>query len=185
MMKKIILIISALLLMSGVAAAQNPQVGFMGLFIDEIHSVCEVNNPGGFYPFTLWIWCMPSINGQICAEFMIIYPPNVISSTVTQNDAIISVTLGDLGNGMSVCYTGCQWGWNWPFRQAMYLTDTAPSWIGIGPHPDIDPPIYQFANCDPGYPTEDINIMNQLALNQPCVVAVEETSWGAIKSLYR
>lgn len=185
MMKIIVMIAAALLLISGIASAQNPQVGFMGLYVDENHSVCEVVNPGGFLPFNLWIWCMPSVNGQICAEFMITYPSNVITSTVTSNDAIISVTLGDLTSGMSVCYVECQWDWNWPFQQAMYLTDTAPTWIEIVPHPDIEPPTYQFANCETGYPTEDINIINQLALNQSNVVAVEEASWGAIKSLYK
>jgi hypothetical protein len=178
-MKKV-LIASALLLISSAAFAQP--MGFMGLYADDGHSICEVINPGGFLPFTLWIWCSPGLEGQICAEFKIGYPANVIQSTMTTNPEI-SVTLGDLATGMSACYVSCQWGWNWPFQQTCYLTDTTPAFITIEAHPEVG--VYQFANCLPGYPTEDIFVMNHLALNQPCEIATEETSWGAIKSLYR
>jgi hypothetical protein len=180
-LKRLVLLTFALLLLSGAAFA-GP-TGYMGLYADADHTVCEVINPGGFYPFELWIWCLPSDLGQICAEFMICYPPNVITSTVTFNTPIISVTLGDLSTGLSVCYVNCLWDWNWPAHQLIYLTDTTPAFIEICPHPDVG--VYQFANCEPGYPTEPILILNHLALNQSCVIGTENVSWGAIKSLYK
>ena len=178
-MKRTLLLSAALLLVSSLAFA-GP-VGYMGLYADVDHSVCEVINPGGFLPFTMWIWCQPSDNGQMCAEFSIAYPPTVIQSTVTPNAALISVTLGDLLNGMSVCYVGCQHDWNWPFKQMNYLTDTSPNYITINAHPDTGE--ISFANCLEGFPMELAVVTNHLALNQPCEIATEEASWGAIKGM--
>jgi len=186
-MKKALLLAFAILLISGAVNAQLPPDGYIGLYADEAHSTQCVNGTG-FYPFTLWIWCWPSVRGQICAEFLVQYPANVITSTVTPNDAIISVTLGDLANGMSVCYVGCELDWNWPFQQAMYCTDPTQTMITIGAHPDVG--VYQFANCDSGYPTEPCIAYPSLLLNVlpddcPEIVGTEETSWGAIKSLFK
>ena len=175
-MKKALLLGLALLLVSGVANAQ-----YIGLYVDE-HSTCHVYNPGGFFPATFWIWSLPGPNGQTCAEFMIVYPLNIITSTVTANDPIISVTLGDLGTGMSVCFIDCQYDWNWSFQQLIYLTDTAPSHVELVGHPDTG--LYQFANCLPGFPLEACTLLNHLALNTDCIVATEDASWGAIKGMF-
>jgi hypothetical protein len=154
----------------------------MGLYVDDAHSMCEVINPGGFYPFEMWVWLYPSSKGMICAEFMCCYPANIIQSTVTWSPEL-SVTLGDLATGLSACFVSCFWDWIWVAHQACYLTDTVPGFIEVCPHPDVG--VYQFANCDPGYPTEPILVLNHLALNQPCRVGTENVSWGAIKSLYK
>jgi hypothetical protein len=140
----------------------------------------------GFYPVEMWIWCLPDNQGQICAEFMIVYPPNVIQSTVTNNTDIISVTLGDLASGMSVCYVTCQWDWNWPFHQLLYVTDPTPSEVIITKHPDPTIMCPQFATCEPGYPTDCVSILTNLIINTECApISTEEVSWGAIKGLYK
>lgn len=138
-------------------------------------------NPGGIFPFEMWVWCLPSWNGMICSEFGICYPPNVIQSTVTWNDPIISVMFGDLPSGLSVCYTICQWDWTWICHQTCYLTDTSVGLIELCPHPDVG--VYQFANCNPGYPIEPIVRLSHLCLNQFCSIGLEDASWGAIKSM--
>lgn len=181
-MKRLILLTFALLLVSGAAVSELSYIGYMGLYADENHGVCEVNNPGGFFPFQMWVWCRPNDLGMICSEFMICYPPNVIQSTVTWSPEI-SVMLGDLPSGLSACYIVCQWEWMWVCYQLNYLTDTVPAFIEICPHPDVG--TYQFANCEPGYPTETIVVLNHLSLNQPCVIGTEDASWGAIKGLYK
>jgi hypothetical protein len=177
-MKKVVMLTLALIMISGVAYACPG----MGLFADEAYSICEVINPGGFFPFEMWIWCQaPDPIGMICAEFRICYPANVIQSTVTWNDPIISVSLGDLPSGLSVCFVSCQYGFLWICHQACYVTDTEPAFIEVCAHPDVG--VYQFADCSEGYPTIPISLWNNLALNQPCVVGTEESSWGAIKSM--
>jgi len=186
-LKRLILLTLALLLVSSTAIAQPP-VGYIGLFIDESHTTSCVTGVG-FYPVEMWIWCLPSYAGQICAEFMIAYPPNVIQSTTTPNTAIISVTLGDLPSGMSVCYISCQWDWHWPFHQLLYVTDPTPTEVNIVKHPDPSILCVQFANCEPGYPTECATVYTKLLINQECPpedpISTEKVSWGAIKGLYK
>lgn len=179
-MKKALLLGLALLLVSVTA---NAQTGYIGLFADAAHTDCNVNG-SGFYPATMYIWCLPGMNGQICAEFRVIYPANIIQSTVTSNVALISVTLGDLPAGMSVCYKECQYGWNWPFQQALWVTGPETTLIEIGPHPSVG--VYQFANCKSGYPTEPCTRLTNLTINQvgDCLYGVEQSSWGAIKGLF-
>ncbi|UCF04556.1 MAG: Ig-like domain-containing protein [bacterium] len=137
--------------------------GYIGLYVDEYHSNSCVEGEG-FYPVVMWIWCLPSENGQICAEFAVSYPANVIQSTVTENP-IVSVKLGTLETGMSVCYVSCQYDWNWPFRQMLYVADSDATTIEIIKHPDPAVSAVQFANCLPGYPIEPVTVGSKLLIN--------------------
>lgn len=181
-MKKALLLGLAILLISGAANAQ----GYIGLYADDAHTTQCVN--GLMVPLTFWIWCLPGADGQICAEFMIGMPANTIPSTVTPNAPLISVTLGDLDSGVSVCYVGCQDDWNWCFQRTFYVTDGMQTVIEILGHPDTG--LVQFANCLDGYPLEPataypLMLLNVLPDDCPEIVGTEETSWGAIKSLFK
>ncbi len=143
------------------AESQYPY-GYIGLFIDDHHGYWCVDGVG-MYSFEMWVWCLPGDKGQMCAEFAIDYPPNIIPSTITQNDEIISVLLGDLPSGISVCYNECQWGWHWNFHQTVFVTDPVKTICEIVPHPDVG--IYQFANCLEGYPTEPCKRLTALYVN--------------------
>jgi len=182
-MKKGLLFGLALLFLSSVAFAQLPPVGYIGLYVDGEHSSsCAMGV--GFYPVELWIWHLPSDLGMICSEFMIVYPLNVIQSTVTTNP-LVSVTLGTLDAGMSVCLVNCAWDWTWSFHQALWVTNPEPTEITVAKHPDEMIQCIQNANCEPGYPTECIVVLTKVLLNTECPpenpVGTEEASWGAIK----
>jgi hypothetical protein len=164
-------------MVSGAAFAAGG--GMMGLFIDEARSSWCAEGVG-FYPVEMWVWCLPGDEGQICAEFALAYPPNVIQSTVTKNVALISVDMGDLASGWSVCYIVCQYDWNWPAHQALWVTDPTETDVIIIAHPGVG--TYQYANCAPGYPVEPFDVYCNLNINH-CLVATEESSWGAIKNL--
>lgn len=62
------------LLASSAAFAQPYMYGMMNLSPDSDNSICEVWNPGGFYPFEMWVWCWPGVYGMMCSEFSICYP---------------------------------------------------------------------------------------------------------------
>jgi len=81
-MKLALLLVVAVLLVSSAVFAQGPPVGYMGLYPDDSHSGWCATGVG-FYPVEMWICCLPSENDQICAEFAMSYPSNVIQSTVT------------------------------------------------------------------------------------------------------
>jgi hypothetical protein len=185
-MKKALLVAVVLLLSASAANAVGPPTGYIGLFTGETHSAWCVNG-AGFYPAEMWVMCLPSYLGQICAEFRVCYPANVIQSTVTWNTALISVSLGDLPSGLSVCFVGCQNAWLWICHQALWVTDPSLTYIYICPHPTVG--VYQFANCTVGYPTEPCIKFTNFYLNRSAgtpecdVAGTEDASWGAIKSM--
>ena len=181
-MKKILLTAAALLILAGSLNAAPPR-GYIGLYADGNHSICNVMNPGGFLPFTMYIWCLPSEHGMTAAEFAVSYPASVIPSTITLNPAI-TVSLGTLTGGTSVAFGSCNNDWVWTHTQSCYLTATTPGYIVIIPDPTAQPPAYQYASCELGNPLEQIMIINNLALNQQCLIATKDASWGAIKSLF-
>ena len=92
-MRKALLLGLALLF---VASAASAQLGYIGLYVDDTRSEWCARGQAAFYPVTMWIWCLPGVNGQICAEFMVAYPANVIQSTIADHPDI-SVTLAQLG----------------------------------------------------------------------------------------
>ena len=150
-MKKVLMILLMLVItyINGVFA-QAPDVTHIGLYNFDYDwrpgSSCATSpTQDPFYPVDVYVYCLPDAEGLLCIEFSIEYPGNVIQSTVSQNDDIISVTLGDLPSGMSVCYTDCQYGWHWVFQQRLYATDLIPSWIEIREHPSTG--YVGYANC--------------------------------------
>jgi len=178
-MKKALLIGLAMLF---VASAVNAgEFSYIGLFSDDAHSLCSVMSPGGFFPFRMYVWILPGVNGMQAAEWMIAYPANVIGSTVTQNPAI-TVALGSLNAGISVAFGECNTQWVWTHYQDCYLTSLDATIIEIVPHPTAF--AYQVATCELGYPIEPAIRLTHLYMNQPCVYAVEDATWGSIKSLF-
>lgn len=175
-MKKVLLAVAMLMLATPVFAAD----GYVALYADANHSNCSVMNPGGFFPAEVWIWFFTPSLGVQAAEYKLTAPASVIVSTVTTN-ADITASLGDVVGGISVAFGACQNGWVWTQHVTCYLTMTAPDFIRIEPRPAVG---LQFASCELGFPIYPATVLNHLALNQGCVVATENASWGAIKSLF-
>jgi hypothetical protein len=102
----------------------------------------------------------------MCAEFRVRYTPSLIQSEVTPNADIVSVSLGDLELGISVCYTTCQYDWHWIYLVNLFSTSPGPGHAEILPHPDTG--LYQIANCLEGYPVEPVEPNIGLYVNDPC-----------------
>jgi len=156
----IFLAVSCLVTRPGDAAPVS--LNYVGLYAAANHSVCYVSNPGGFYPFTVWVWWLPSETGMQAAEFAIQHPGIVIGASVTQNPAI-TVALGSLPSGISVAFGACQTGWTWTHYQQCYLTATAVDYVRLVPHPAAG--ACQIATCEVGYPIAPVTIIQHLALN--------------------
>ncbi len=183
------LLFLAVSLIAAAAGAQLPHVGYIGLFTDDDHqSWCA--NGVGFYQVNMWVWCLPSERGMICAEFAISYPPNVIQSTLTWNPEIQWVIDPPSPyEGISVCLPECKCDWFWLFYQQLWVIDAAPVYVEIIKHPDSYVENIQFANCEPGFPFEPVIKYTNLYINYDPAgpecsgTAAESASWGAIKSL--
>lgn len=200
MMKRALLAGFSMLLISHTATAQYPPNASIGLFADSEHThnyVCPFEGPY-LAQIEMWIWCIPSSRGQIGAEFAISYPGNVFQGVVTYNNDLISVLLGTLAEGIGFVYSECQTDWNWPCHQSFLIMTHGETDVELVPHPDLLIPVIQFWNCLEGYPTEQAYVLSHLHLNQrdpwsqscypPTVlvpIQADESSWGAIKSLYK
>jgi hypothetical protein len=123
------------------------------LSVDDSRAECTATG-AGMYPVYIWIWVKPDSLGAICAEFMLTYPVNVIASTVTKNVPIISVDMGDLATGYSVCFITCQYDWVWVAHQLVYVTDPTPTQICVVPHPIRDSVLV--SDCTQGYPSHGV-----------------------------
>lgn len=140
--------------------------GYVGIYADSGHDIYAYCPTPGFYPIEMWIWFLPGTNGQMCAEFSVAYAADLIQTTITYNDDLISAYLGRLDTGFSVCYNMCQYDWHWVVHQTLYVTNSNAGQILIGPHYDIG--VYQIANCTPGYPVENVMEITRLYYNDPC-----------------
>jgi hypothetical protein len=129
------------------------------------------------------------VNGLQAAEFAVQLPPIVIETAAVKNPNI-TVELGSRPNGISVAFGEgmCNTDWVWLYQLTyVYLSTTpVPCKVEIIPHPGTLPlPAYQFASCLPGYPIEPCIYLTPLYVCwTPSPLGVEQTNWGAIKSLF-
>ncbi len=185
-MKKALLIAAAVMFVASSAFAQaKPPVGYIGIFADAArttNSVC----PAQYGQFQAWIYCLPSVNGLQAAEFAVSSPATAVTLVTNQNP-LISVALGSLGAGISVAFSegACQMDWVWTHNLVMMSLAAVPGQIKIIPHPGTLPvPAYQFATCQLGYPIEPCINLTPLYICSDGPLGVQETNWGAIKSLF-
>jgi hypothetical protein len=188
-MKTIIFIM--VLLISPIALhSQLPPQGYIGLFTDEYRQEWCAEGEA-IYSVEMWMWCLPSNNGQAGVEFGVRYPSNIVLSTFTTNDiwglGMISGCEGDICY-LSGGYMGCMTDWHWIFHETLYVMDSTPSYCEIVPFPESG--VYKFMSCLPGHPDEPCRIYTNAYFNYPpegpeCRgTAIESKSWGSIKSMF-
>jgi len=186
-MKRLVMIAIVCLFAASAAHAQLPPKPYIGLYADETHSTwCATGTP--VYQVTMHIWSLSTPDSLLCAEFAVSYPATgVIPSTTTPNP-LNSVILGDLTTGISICFQGCQYGWQWLFRQTLFVTEPDKKMIQIVEHGGAG--VIQVAPCPPGAPEIPATVFTNLYLNAESgtdpecdQTGVQPASWGAIKQM--
>jgi len=186
-MKKALFIAAAFMFVASSVMAELPPVGYIGIYRDATHlptanTVC----PAQYGQFSAWIWCLPSVNGLQAAEFAVSFPATTVTLATVKNP-LIAVELGSLAAGISVALAegACQLDWVYLYQLTMMSLAAVPAQIKIIAHPGTLPtPAYQFATCELGYPIEPCINLTPLYICQEGGYGVEETNWGAIKSLF-
>lgn len=191
-MKKALLIAAAVMFVASSVSAVLPPIGYIGIFKDATHATDPAANtvcPAAYGQCAAWIWCLPSENGLQAAEFAVLFPATVITLATVQNPSI-PVALGTLPAGISVAFAEglCQMDWVWTHQLTLMTLAAIPTKVEIIPHPGTLPvPAYQFATCELGYPIEPCINLTPLYFcwtPDPGPLGVQETNWGAIKSLF-
>lgn len=183
MVKRLLVAFALLCAVSAKVHAQSPKT-YVGLYADANHSMMCVFGVGSFYPFDLWIWWLPSVNGLQASMVKIATPANVIVATVMSNPLTNPFGCDFVPTG-GICavFYDCQHDWVWSHHAQCYLLDGDPSFITIGPPVGQEP--LRASSCLPGYPLEPVIVFNVFGLNTPAFIAAENRSWGAIKGIYR
>jgi len=149
-----------------------PSHGYICLSNGLDHSNCGVFSNGRFIQFEMYIWMIPSSTGIVAGEFQIVYPADVISSTVTTNPDI-TVVLGQLNTGISFAFGTCHMDWVWSHHQTCYVFSNAYEFIQVAGDPasGTGP---QYATCEVGYPLSPFIVLGNLGVNEWCSMCPPE-----------
>lgn len=182
-MKRIALVLAVGAALLAIAASRaESRRPYAGLYADAEQRDCDVFISGGFMPFQLYVWWLPGDAGLMATMHRLEMPSNVMTLTVTSNPDC-GIAIGCVPPDICCVLASCHADWTCTHRIDCYLMDANPSFIRMTHNP-LDPALLA-ANCSPGYPAEEVVVLNHLALNQACVISTESASWGAIKGLYR
>ena len=164
--------------------------GFIGLYSDGAHMRCSASGTG-LYSVEMWVWAKPDpYRGMIRAEFGISYPDNVFLGSETWNDPIIFQYIGSISEEILVIFSSCQWDWTWIAHKLLWVTNDIQTQCQVVEHIDFSIRCVRMFDCSPGRPDYCVSAYPSLWLNQHwdhCEdpIAIEETSWGAIKGMYK
>jgi len=152
---KTVLLLAVVILISSNAYSSDPQVGLMGIYLDEgRNNNCYWGNTQ-YVQMEMWIWCRPGDNGMICTEFKLSrysYGDYFVIPMYEFTNPAISYESGSLWDGVSVCFCDCQYDWVWTHRHSIFLWATSGVSIWAEKLPDSD--MLRFKTCQPGYPEE-------------------------------
>jgi hypothetical protein len=118
--------------------------------------------------------------GIECAEYKILLPENVNLISVEANPAVSGASGSIDDPGVAFCFPQCQYDPVWTHRVICEVTDNNQTFIfpdyyeGSGPNEGTD--------CSEPAGTGEIRARGPFGVNVP--VAVDESSWGAIKAVY-
>ncbi|MCX5752150.1 MAG: hypothetical protein NTW97_00745 [Candidatus Krumholzibacteria bacterium] len=194
----ICLAIATVLCAASSVSAVLPPVGYIGLFKDATHDTSPISGGSGFNvcpaqyeQFQCWIWCLPSVNGMQGASFAVSFPATTVTLTTVKNPGI-TVELGTLAGGYDFMFAqgNCQMDWFWTHHLTMMslASPAVSAKIEIIPNPGGQPvPELVFAPCGVAHYLLPFTCLTPLYIcwtPDPGPLGVEETSWGAIKSLF-
>ena len=196
-MKLLFFLVFYIYLVISPLSVQAQQTSWIALLADEggYHNAYCAFPEGYAAKAELYVWVRPSL-GIGGVYFSINYPEFVLPEDMEINENTVLAYWGDLETGIEIG-TICIEEESWLVRQTFWIVSHEYSAIQIVPHSNPDAiPAYEevgFWICSSGS-TSPFDAIAGLSINQPLygwlckepldlVVGVEESSWGAIKSL--
>ena len=177
-MKKAIIIVLAMFVISAPAAAQQ-----LSLWADEGMSACSVATAAPYAAFNLYVFLEPGPEGAFAVEYKLTTPPGHFSPSSVISPVVSDATIGAWfnGNGVSAPFNSCQSTLFWVINLTMMSPDTVPGFYTLGLNDTTG--FMGVAICPGIRPMVDGIALNHFGFNADCVVGTEESSWGAIKSM--
>jgi hypothetical protein len=174
------------------AGAQPASAQMFSLWGDDIMCLGWVEAAAPFMPFHIFVFLDPGPGGAISCEFKLVTPPGHFATDVTPAPFIPDETIASWYGppGVSVPFLSCQTETVWIVDLTMMASDITPAYYTLAPHDDSS--FLGIATCATGYPPAAGTIYNYFGYNEDigylgpgCPNAVEASSWGAVKELYR
>ena len=156
------------------------------LWGDEIMSICEVHTSTPYQPFEIYIFLEPGSDGAFAAEYKMAVPVDHFATVITPNPVVSQATIGVWygSPGISAPFVTCQTELFWIVHLTMMSPNIVPGYYILELNDDSQ--FMGVATCEePMRPMVDGHLYNYFCFNQSCLPATEETSWGAIKDMYK
>jgi len=191
------LAIAAVLCAASSVSAELPDIGYIGVFNDATHDTSPASGgagynvcPAQYEQFQCWIWCLPCWEGMSGAVFAVSFPTTVVILNTVQNPDI-RASFGTIVEGIDFVLNkdACQMDWMWTHQITMLRLGlpTVSDKIEIVPHPDSYMGGLGFYICYAEPFPAPIDVLTPLYIcwsPDPGPLGVQETNWGAIKSLF-
>ncbi len=176
-MKKAIIIVLAMFVISAPAAAQQ-----LSLWADEAQTQCSVQGMP-YTPFNVYVFLEPGVEGAFAVEYKMEILPGHFSVGQVINPVVAAATIGVWTGspGISAPFVSCQASSFWVVNLSMMSPNVDPGHYNLTLNQDSG--FMGVAICAGARPLVDAIALNQFGFNADCVVGTEESSWGAIKSL--
>jgi hypothetical protein len=180
-MKTLLFTVALIALLGTSAYGMN----YVALYADAAGTNCGMTGVASGDYYHVYVFLLPGPEGAWAVEYQLNKPagPHFIDSR-TDADLVGVATGQDTGaDGMSVAFEACQSSAVWFFDYYVATYSTAPDYWTFTDHAGADPPGIYSAICDFDHTRMDATAFNDLGFNNDCRVGVEESSWGAIKSM--
>ncbi len=177
-MKKIFWLGIMLIVLAAPASAQLPANAYFGLFTDEARTDWCFSGTG---MQTMYFIVLPSQEGLICSELSTaLVGTGVMFFAPTYNPDTALPVMGGVPGDLAHCFNSCYYDWVLICSVGLFIQDATPKTIEIGPF--ATQPYPNALDCigEEGWAIA----FTTFYINGCGPTAVEESSWGAIKSMY-
>jgi len=187
-MKRILLLAFALALVVTVTVSAGAKTLWGHPYIamynpGEDHYYCGITVPAPYSPYEIWVWILPGVNGLKGFSFTIDLGDDLCTGVTNNPDLISPADSPVEGTGWTGYFSSCHYDWVWLTKLSMIALSTAPHCVDISEHPDTGE--VEAIDCTEGNPAVPLTVLNSFCVNTPCVVDARDSSWGAVKSIYR
>lgn len=182
-MKRILLVTVMVLLVATAVSAQLPPKGYVGFFADVGRSSWCITGMGSF---TLYFFALPPQGGMDCVEIRsVLSSGNIAVFNPVYHADVLEPVMGGVPGDLAACFGNCWYNWVQVFSATIFIMAATPETVSIAPF--TGSPYPKILDClVPANEKEAIPFTYLYTNTSPCPpIGNSESTWGAIKSLYR
>jgi len=180
----IVLSITVLCLGSTCAWTQNH---VFSLWTSETMAACDGYFDAPLQPFEVYVFIDPDTGGVFAVEYKLEILAGHYSTGLTLAPFVSGAAIGSWTGspGITAPFTECQTELTWIAHMTMEAPDLEPGFYTFQPHDDTGSLLVWI--CTGTRPEQPVTVYGAFGYNESCMwyYATEETSWGAIKDMYR